>query len=302
VKTNGKHETVARIARRGAVIIGLLGMTMICATADRAQSTLSAAPATAVKSSQAPVGAATVSAAVAKPTASPANSSVSSGEETPAKGAQEGIKVHGHWTIEVRKPDGAVDKHVEFENGLCLSTGGGGTIAGNSGFSGGDFAIATLLTNVSVPGGWEIFLGSPTIPSGSSPGPACNFAPVFTLLQNNASVNNGCQSPCFASLSAPTLNNNGGGNVITLTGQFTVPSNSGNVQITAVGTAIGLCSSSNNTNFNTGATCVANETIIPQLTSVSFTGTYLTGVSPIPPAIILSANQSVSVTVRISFQ
>jgi hypothetical protein len=301
MKTNGKHEVVGRIARRGAVLIGLLGMTMICATANRAQSTPAAAPAAAVKSSQAPVGSAAVSAAVTTLAASPANAPISSQAESPAKGAHEGIKVHGHWTIEVRNPDGSVDKHLEFENGLCLSTGGGGFIAGNSGISGGDLAIATILTNTLVPGGWEIFLGSPTIPSGSSPGPACSFTPAFTLVQSNSGLANGCQSSCFAGLAAPTLNNNGGDNVITLAGQFTVPSGSGSTQITAVGTAIALCSASVGT-FTTGAACLANAVANPQVTSVNFTGTYLTGVSPIPPALTVSANQAVSVTVRISFQ
>jgi hypothetical protein len=33
-------------------------------------------------------------------------------------GAQEGIAVHGHWTIEVRGTDGALVQHREFENAL----------------------------------------------------------------------------------------------------------------------------------------------------------------------------------------
>jgi hypothetical protein len=32
--------------------------------------------------------------------------------------SHEGIKVHGHWTIEVRNPDGSVATHREFENSL----------------------------------------------------------------------------------------------------------------------------------------------------------------------------------------
>lgn len=30
----------------------------------------------------------------------------------------EGIQVHGHWTIEVRDPDGSVDERIEFDNAL----------------------------------------------------------------------------------------------------------------------------------------------------------------------------------------
>jgi hypothetical protein len=40
-------------------------------------------------------------------------------EEKPSRdGSHEGIKVHGHWTIEVRNPDGTVATHREFENSL----------------------------------------------------------------------------------------------------------------------------------------------------------------------------------------
>src|SRR5437879_3747133 len=34
----------------------------------------------------------------------------------PAGGPQEGIQVHGAWTIDVREPDGTLVEHREFEN------------------------------------------------------------------------------------------------------------------------------------------------------------------------------------------
>jgi hypothetical protein len=75
--------------------------------------------------------------AAAQPKQAPANGSTAagakaqSGEETASAenssnredsrhgGPQEGIKVHGHWTIEVRNPDGSVATHREFENSLA---------------------------------------------------------------------------------------------------------------------------------------------------------------------------------------
>ena len=39
-------------------------------------------------------------------------------------GPREGIMVHGHWTIDVREPDGRLVNHREFENAL-VATGGG---------------------------------------------------------------------------------------------------------------------------------------------------------------------------------
>jgi len=38
--------------------------------------------------------------------------------EKPSGGSHEGITVHGHWTIEVRNPDGSLVRRVEFENSL----------------------------------------------------------------------------------------------------------------------------------------------------------------------------------------
>jgi hypothetical protein len=43
-------------------------------------------------------------------------------EHASGNGPQEGIKVHGHWTIEVSNPDGRVVSHREFENGLVPGT------------------------------------------------------------------------------------------------------------------------------------------------------------------------------------
>lgn len=43
----------------------------------------------------------------------------------PSGGPQEGIRVHGHWTIEIRNPDGTVVTRREFENALI----GGPTLA-----------------------------------------------------------------------------------------------------------------------------------------------------------------------------
>jgi hypothetical protein len=46
-------------------------------------------------------------------------------EAKPSRGGRhEGIQVHGHWTIEVRNPDGTVVTHREFENALVASSGG----------------------------------------------------------------------------------------------------------------------------------------------------------------------------------
>ena len=56
---------------------------------------------------------------------------------------QEGITVHGHWTIEVRNPDGSLAERREFENALV---------------GGGDFALSALLSRNNSMGPWAITL------------------------------------------------------------------------------------------------------------------------------------------------
>jgi hypothetical protein len=55
------------------------------------------------------------------------NSESAEAASVPAKeeredGPHEGIKVHGHWVIDVRNPDGSLVTHHEFENALRPSS------------------------------------------------------------------------------------------------------------------------------------------------------------------------------------
>ena len=50
-----------------------------------------------------------------------ASENVRAEEKSSGDGSHEGIKVHGHWTIEVRNPDGSLAMHREFENSLIQS-------------------------------------------------------------------------------------------------------------------------------------------------------------------------------------
>jgi hypothetical protein len=67
-------------------------------------------------------------------------------EAAPApRSPQEGIKVHGHWMIEVTNPDGTLAERREFDNAL---TGAGAGI------------LANVLGRVTSVGGWQINLES----------------------------------------------------------------------------------------------------------------------------------------------
>ena len=59
------------------------------------------------------------------------------------KGTGEGIKVHGHWTIDVKNPDGTVASHHEFENALVQS---------------GQTALSSVLAHNAAVVGWAVFL------------------------------------------------------------------------------------------------------------------------------------------------
>jgi len=125
---NGKRKVIAQIAGPGLVLAALLAMVLSNACIGRAQAgTASATPAV-------------------TPTQAAAASPATPAHEPSAKGQHEGIKVHGHWTIEVRNPDGKLVSHTEFENALVQP--------------GGVLNLNFLLTGGAVPGGYEIKLGS----------------------------------------------------------------------------------------------------------------------------------------------
>lgn len=71
-----------------------------------------------------------------------ANAAVGS---APGGGSQEGIKVHGHWTIEVTNPDGTLAERREFENALTGS---------------GSANLADIMSRQKSVGGWLIHAGA----------------------------------------------------------------------------------------------------------------------------------------------
>jgi hypothetical protein len=107
----------------------LLGMAGVC------MAQASAAPA--------PPAAPAAVAPQAQPVAQPAQARAPA---APApRGTQEGIKVHGHWTIEVRNPDGKLVSHTEFENSLVQPTGASDLVA--------------MLFGYGAPGGYLVEVG-----------------------------------------------------------------------------------------------------------------------------------------------
>jgi hypothetical protein len=140
MKTNGKQRVLGKAARRSSQIAALLAMVLSFGAISRAQSS-----------------ATTRSAQDAKPPAAPAvatraivteNAPASSVAKPAAKGAQEGIKVHGHWIIEVRNPDGSITARQEFDNALDPIVGAD--------------ILTGLLSGEYVPGGFFVALYAPS--------------------------------------------------------------------------------------------------------------------------------------------
>jgi hypothetical protein len=193
MKTHGKYESAARTTHRTFMSVVVLAMPLFAAGVSRAQSgsvpVSTARPARA--DSAMPVGAANSAAA-------PATSPASPEEKPAAKSPQEGIKVHGHWTIEVRNPDGSVQKHVEFENSIVatnLADMPGGPAFLYALLSGtGSFAQppSSELTGNTYAGGWAINLQAP---SGKTP--PCMFTQIIIAADSGATLDSSIGPSCF---------------------------------------------------------------------------------------------------------
>ena len=69
---------------------------------------------------------------------------------------QEGIKVHGHWTIDIRQPDGTLATHREFENSLITVV-----PSSNLNYQSGNLLLASILRDPQPSAGsWYIVLGA----------------------------------------------------------------------------------------------------------------------------------------------
>lgn len=285
MNTKQNFRVVGRIARRSLMLVSLLAAALALAGVALAQLTAGTQPA---------------DAKVVTPAQTTAKATVVPTRRSGRRGSHEGIKVHGHWTIEVRNPDGKLVSHTEFENGLCTTPSSGA----QSGYLYGDSIIANLLNGNYVPGPWDIQLGNPAIPTTGNQTPPCGTNSLlpsaqFVLAQSGTGSNNNgpctlfsvfaATVPCFPTLSPPTLSSSYP-IALTLSGSFTVPSGTATTTITAVGTFLGLCQPN-----VTVSQCLSNAGSGDQLT-----GTYLAPPQTATP-VTVNGGQTVAVTVQLSF-
>jgi hypothetical protein len=194
-----------------------------------------------------------------------------------AGSTQEGIKVHGHWTIEVRNPDGSVVTHREFEN--SLSAAGGGSI------------LTNLLAHQSSAGALGIGVGFATgsggscvAPPFSGPGLCFMFEPGPTLsaLQFTFAAPPGYFTACnqnFGCVQTASVASSGG-------------------SITISGTLVAATAGSVNLVTTMEIYCPNSTSPSSCLTS-GITGNELTRAIIAPVAV--AAGQTIAATVTISF-
>jgi hypothetical protein len=82
-------------------------------------------------------------------------SSEEAGQKT-ASGMNQNMKMHGHWTIDIKNPDGTLVQHHEFENSIQYD---------------GQNYLVGLISGYGAAGPWEIYFSSATATSSTSP---CN--------------------------------------------------------------------------------------------------------------------------------
>jgi hypothetical protein len=178
-------------------------------------------------------------------------------------GKSEGIKVHGHWMLEARNPDGTLASRKEFENALVTGVGSGSN------------ALATVLAGGASVGGWYVELAAVC-------SPAC---PNLTIAQSPAICAGPVAPPgssCTSSLTAVV----GGSNLnqLTLQGTSAPVANVGTILI--VQTTLLTCNPG-----LTPAACLAGGT---GLEPWSFTSALANNFS-------VQAGQTITATVTLTF-
>jgi hypothetical protein len=178
-----------------------------------------------------------------------------------------GIKVHGHWTIDVRKADGTLVSHNDFENAL---TGSGGT------------GLGMVLSRTLTMGGWGVLLDG-----GVCQGP---LTPLCVIQEASAPQppNADWDNNDLVVLVPPPGQTNGGLLVMKGSVRAAVAG-----QITAVRTRLSTCVTTQG--FVTEPQCAADSRMV--LASNVFDVTSRTLTTPIP----VDAGQFIQVTVVLSF-
>jgi hypothetical protein len=270
----------------------LTALVFVPAASSQAQSQQDTTSKSAPASAPAPANIAVAETAVVAQTATAKPAAAPAGQSAP-KGQQEGIRVHGHWVIEVRNPDGTVASHHEFQNEIGVD--GGNILAG-------------LLQGYVVPQGFVVRLQ----------GGVCGQSPQCYLASSTAPCSEAALyggQPCLdkaISAIVPTTTFDGiPSGPLTLTGSF--PATQSGV-ISAVYSELNMCLpvtggyAVQSSTYSPKACAQAQNGITADVVKYNLTGTTLSSAAncgtagQLPCQVNVSqAGQTVLVTVQISF-
>ncbi len=250
---------------RFAVLVGAL--LVFAGKAVRAQ--LPMAPHAAANTGAANAPAAPAAAAAQKPAAQ-------AREE--GGGTHEGIKVHGHWVIEVRSPDGSLVRHAEFENSL---------------FSG--QMLYAFLGGTETPGAWTVQLedgAEQYVLYLDEPSATAQIASDAGFCTNSPST-----EACARSLAVAATASGG----LTLSGSITIPGTFPvTVTLASAVTSLGYCPGDTYGAQLSGAlSTVSPSSCLPVSTDLNISNTFTERLQGF--AVPVSPGQTVSATVTITF-
>jgi hypothetical protein len=213
-------------------------------------------------------------------------------EEGPAKPQKpgfEGIKMHGHWVIDLKNPDGSLAKHTEFENSLQTT----GATALLSLLAGQAVSTSLVISLIDSNGGHTFLLISPTVSTfaGSASDFCSNFGGVSCVKTLTTKVNPPTLDPNTGAVTGPPSM------VLSGTGSYLYNPSYG-FTISQVATLVSTCQPASGTGFS--AVSPATCSVTPYSFDGSTTAATLTSTN-LPTPVTLAPGQFVTVTVTLTF-
>jgi hypothetical protein len=196
------------------------------------------------------------------------------GGQKGASGLSQGIKMHGHWVIDIKNQDGSLAQHHEFENSIQYD---------------GQQLLTGLLSGYAVMGQWEIYFTSPS--GQTSPCTAASY-PFCAIVQSTTAQPGIFACGVYTCVPGLTVTPTFGvGPSVVLAGSITAP---GAGVIGSVGTGYNACG-----NSGAGATYATQTPAACQTATTGAYGGTSTYVSISPISVV--AGQIIQVTVTLTF-
>ena len=204
------------------------------------------------------------------------------GPQKPASAINQGLKMHGHWIIDIKNPDGTLAQHHEFENSIQYD---------------GQNYLVGLMSGYGAAGPWEIYFSSVGAVAGTSP---CNSAqyPYCAIVYSTASqpgsfICNGLYTCSTGLTITPTF---GVGPTLTLAGSIAA-TQAGSIGF--VGTGMNACGGTAGSNGYPTAISTITPSACYTSTTASFSGTATSTTLASP--ISVAQGQIIQVKVVLSF-